>query len=76
MTRNQFNKKMAKLIKQFRLNHYDWPPRQLTQAQLSYMCNFTPSWISHFESGRRMPDSYAYYKLCQALPGLGEAMGK
>lgn len=41
--------------------------RDMTQVQLADKAKISPSWISHFENGRRMPSLQIYAQLIQAL---------
>lgn len=61
MTRAQFVIKVSKWILK-RRTVLGW-----TQKDLARKTGLTQDWISHFESGRRMPDSFAFHKLQQHL---------
>jgi transcriptional regulator with XRE-family HTH domain len=61
MTRTQYNKRFAKWIKE-RRSILGW-----TQAELASKTGMTQDWISHFEGGRRVPDSFAFSNLQEHL---------
>ncbi len=41
--------------------------REMSQAELAEKAGLVPSWISHFEAGRRLPSLEVFRKLCIAL---------
>lgn len=61
MTREQFNKKLPDALKKARTQC------KLTQLALAEATGLTATWINHFEKGRRVPDSYAFFKLDNRL---------
>ncbi len=39
----------------------------LSQTDLAEIAGLTPSWISHFEAGRRLPSLEVFRQICKAL---------
>lgn len=57
--------------------------RGLSQSELAEKAGLVPSWIAHFEAGRRLPSLENFRKICIALGvtadsllGLRAAQGK
>lgn len=61
ITRAQFKKRFPAALRKARSYYL------LSQNQLGDKCGLTGLWISHFERGRRMPSTFHFYQLQQAV---------